>query len=54
MARPPSGETRELVLELGEFHLQLAFAGPGVAREDIEDQLRSIDHVARQTSFDVA
>src|SRR5437868_11755943 len=32
------------VLELRQLDLQLAFAGPCVPREDVEDQLRAVDH----------
>jgi hypothetical protein len=35
-----------LVFELGEFDLELAFAGSGVAGEDVEDELRTVDDVA--------
>ena len=34
-----SGEPGQLVFELCEFYLELPFASPGVAGEDVEDQL---------------
>jgi hypothetical protein len=49
-----SGEARQLVFELREFYLELAFTGLGVAGEDVEDELRTVDYVARQPGFDVA
>ncbi len=45
MARP-QGEAGQLVFELCEFYLKLAFAGLGVAGEDVEDELRTVDDVA--------
>jgi hypothetical protein len=41
-----SGKAGQLVFELCEFYLELAFAGPGVAGEDVEDELRTADDVA--------
>jgi hypothetical protein len=41
-----SGQARQLVFELCEFYLQLTFAGLGVAGEDVEDKLRTVDDVA--------
>ena len=38
------------IIELREFHLQLAFAGARVHRENVEDQLRAVDH-ARADDF---
>ena len=49
-----SGEAGQLVLKLCELYLELAFAGPGVAGEDVEDELRTVDDVAGKASFDVA
>ena len=40
------GEAGQLVFELREFYLQLPFAGPGMAGEDVEDELRTVDDVA--------
>jgi len=45
MARP-QGEAGQLVFELCEFYLELAFASLGVAGEDVEDELRTVDDVA--------
>jgi hypothetical protein len=42
---PAPGEAGQLVFELCEFNLKLAFAGFGVTSEDVEDQLRSVDDV---------
>ena len=39
-------EPRQQVFQLREFHLQLAFARPRAAREDVEDELRAIDDFA--------
>ena len=36
-------EAREHVLELGELDLELAVAGLGALREDVEDELRAVD-----------
>jgi hypothetical protein len=41
-----SGEAGQLVFELREFYLELAFAGLGMAGEDVEDELRTVDDVA--------
>jgi hypothetical protein len=41
-----SGEAGQLVFELGEFYLELALAGLGVAGEDVEDELLTVDNVA--------
>ena len=42
------GQPRQHVLELRQLHLQLAFAGAGVARKNVEDELRAVEHAARQ------
>jgi hypothetical protein len=34
-----------LVFELRQFNLELAFAGLSMAREDVEDELRTVDDV---------
>lgn len=49
-----SRQTRQLVLQLRKLHLKLAFASPRVPSKDVQDQLRSIDHMARKPSFNVA
>jgi len=50
----PTGEARELVFELGELDLELAFAGFGVAGEDVQDELGAVDDVAGEARLDVA
>ena len=47
-------EPRQQVLQLRELDLQLAFARPRAAREDVEDQLRAIDDLAADLLFDLA
>ncbi len=49
-----AGEARQHVFELRQLHLQLALAGAGVAGKDVEDQLRAIEHAARQSGLKVA
>ena len=39
-----SGQSRQHVFELRQFHLQLAFARSRVAGKDVEDQLRAVHH----------
>jgi hypothetical protein len=46
-------EARQLIFELREFYLKLTLTGLGVSSEDVEDELRTVDHVARQPGFDV-
>ncbi len=40
---PHSTHPRQVVLELGEFDLELSLGGDGVLREDVENQLRPVD-----------
>jgi hypothetical protein len=40
------GEAGQLVFELREFYLELALPGLGVAGEDVEDELRTVDDMA--------
>ncbi len=49
-----SRKPRQQVLQLRQFDLELAFAGAGVAREDVEDELGSIDHPHVELAFQVA
>src|SRR5208282_4359469 len=49
-----SGQTREQVVQLREFHLELAFPRAGVASEDVEDQLSAVDDAAADSLFHVA
>ena len=39
-----SRQARQQVLQLRQFHLQLAFAGARVAGKDIENELGAVDH----------
>ena len=47
-------EPRQQVLELRQLDLQLAFARPRAAREDVENQLRAIEHLAVERLLEVA
>ena len=49
-----SGEPREKVVELRELHLKLAFAGARAAGEDVQDELRAVQHFAREGFVEVA
>ena len=49
-----AGKARHHVMQLRQFDLQLAFAGARVAREDVKDELRTIDHPAMKDLFDIA
>jgi hypothetical protein len=40
---PHASHAREVVLELGEFDLELALGAHGVQREDVEDELRPVE-----------
>ena len=42
-----AGEPRQLILELRQLHLQLAFASPRMACKDVQDQLRPVDDAGR-------
>ena len=41
---PHAAHARQVVVELGELDLELALGGHRVLREDVEDQLRPVDH----------
>jgi hypothetical protein len=41
-------------VELGEFDLELAFAGAGGAGEDVEDELGAVDDAGFDDALDVA
>src|SRR5205823_6923929 len=41
---PQAPHPRQVVLELRELDLELALGAHGVLGEDVEDQLRSVDH----------
>ena len=49
-----SRKPRQQVLQLRQFDLELAFAGAGVARKDVEDELRAIDHPHIERALQVA
>src|SRR2546425_863896 len=40
---PGANKTGQEVLQLRELHLQLPFPGPSTPREDVQDQLRTVD-----------
>jgi hypothetical protein len=48
-----SGQSRQLILQLRQLHLQLTFAGTRVPGEDIQDQLRPVDNSGWKFSFQV-
>ena len=45
---PESAHARKVVLELGQLDLELALGADGVLGEDVEDQLRPVDHARLQ------
>jgi hypothetical protein len=47
-------QPRQHVFELGQFHLQLAFTSAGVARKNIENQLRAIDDARVDHALNIA
>ena len=47
-------EARQQVFQLRELDLQLAFARSRAPREDVEDQLRAIDHLAIEPLVELA
>jgi succinyldiaminopimelate transaminase len=49
---PHAAHARQVVLELCELDLQLAFGADGVLREDVEDQLRAIDDARLERVFE--
>src|SRR5580704_597210 len=46
-----SGEPRQQIIQLREFHLELALARPRMARNNIEDELRAVDHTRADSLF---
>ncbi len=50
----PPGQPRQHVLKLRQLHLQLALAGPRMARKNVQDQLRPVQHPARQRRLKIA
>ena len=53
-AVPRAGEPRQQILELRELDLPLPFPRSRAAGEDVEDQLRAVDHLPIEALFDVA
>ena len=51
---PQAPHSREVVLELGQLHLELALGAVGVVGEDVEDHGRPVDHRHAQTLLEVA
>ena len=49
-----SAQPRQHVLQLRQFHLQLAFTGARVFGKDIEDELRAVDHPGVDQFLDIA
>ena len=49
-----SGQARQRVIQLSEFDLQLPFAASRMPRENIQNQLRAINHAAFGLFLDVA
>ena len=47
-------QPRQHVFQLRQLHLQLAFAGPRMAGENIEDELGAVDHAHVDKLFDIA
>ena len=50
----PPRQARQHVIELGEFDLELAFLGAGVAGEDVENELGAVDDAGVDGFLDVA
>src|SRR5215475_7385452 len=50
----PSREARQNIVELRQLDLQLTFTAPRMAREDVEDKLRAIDHPSADFVFDIS
>src|SRR5581483_1905282 len=48
------GQTRQQIFQLRKFDLQLSFTGAGVAREDVEDELRAINHPGTDNLLDIS
>ena len=47
-------QARQHVLQLRQLYLQLTFAGAGVPRKNVEDELSAVDHAALDDFFYVA
>src|SRR5256885_6029463 len=51
---PHSRQARQQILQLRQLNLQTAFAAARALREDVENELGSIDYLAREQSFQIA
>ena len=51
---PAANQTRGQVLQLRQFHLQLALVGGGALGENVEDQAGAVQHPDLQALFQVA
>src|SRR5262249_19480528 len=52
--RTLSGQPRQQIIELRQFHLQLSFPAARMPRENVENELRPIDDAACGGRFDIA
>ena len=48
-----SREPRQQIVQLREFDLQLTFTGTGAPGEDIENDLRPVDHLALENPLEI-
>ena len=51
---PHSRQSRQQILQLRELNLQSAFATARALRENVENQLRAIEHFAGKEGFQIA
>ena len=51
---PVPRQAREQVMQLREFNLQLALAGAGALRENVENQRSAVEHLAIEHDFEIA
>jgi hypothetical protein len=51
---PHAAHARKVVLELRKLDLELALGARGVLREDVEDELRAVDHAQLELVFETA
>ena len=47
-------QSRQHVLQLGQFNLQLAFSRARVPRKNVEDELRPVNHAPLDDLLDIA
>jgi hypothetical protein len=52
--RRGSHQSRQEVLQLGELNLELAFTGSRTLREDVENQLGTVNHAAVEYGLQIA